>query len=178
MMNPLAIAALLLAAASPRAIVFGPESVGPVNVTTPVDEAALRGLFPGLKVKDTVDKQADDADWATLSVFRGKDELLQVSPCDAGPLATICIIYSRSPSARTADGVRVGEAYEKAAKKITDCGAGFEREAGKVLCKSVAASNVLVLFGKKGVTAEGMPPAAELHKYRVVELRWVPPRLR
>jgi hypothetical protein len=177
-MIPLAAVAFLLSAASPRAIVFGLESAGPVNVTTPVDEAALRDLFPGLEVKDTVDKQADDADWATLSVFRGKDELLQISPCDAGPQAKVCIVYSRSPSARTADGVRMGEAYEKAAKKITDCGAGFEREAGKVLCRSVAATNVLVLFGKKGVTNEGMPPAAELRKYRVVELRWVPPRLR
>lgn len=177
-MNLLAATALLLSAASSSPLVFGLESVGPVNVTTPVDEAALRNLFPGLKVKDTVDKQADDADWATLSVFRGKDEVLQVSPCDAGPLAKICIVYSRSPSARTADGVHMGEVYEKAAKKVNDCGGGFEREAGKVLCRSAAASNVLVLFGKKGVTKEGMPPPAELRNYRVVELRWVPPRLK
>ena len=154
---------------------FTRDGIGPIDVTTPVDHARIAKLFPKLSVKDTVDQQSEDADWPTVSVFQGGEELLQLSPCDAGPLGKICIVYSRSRSARTADGVRVGDPYPKVASKVKECSAGFEKEAGKVICHSVAAGNVLVLFGRAGVTKEGMPSDAELKKYRAVELRWLPP---
>jgi hypothetical protein len=155
-------------------LVFAADTVGPVNVTTQVDRATVAALFPGLVVRETTDKVGDE-DWDTLSVFRGKDELLRLWPCDAGPLAKLCIAYSRSRSVRTADGVRIGDAYGKVSSRLTDCGQGFERDAGKVLCRSVAANNVQVVLGKKGVTAEGMPDPKALRSWQVQELRWLPP---
>lgn len=154
------------------AIVFSSVSAGPIRQTTAIDRPHLSALFPKLEIRDTVDKQGD-AEWDTLSVFHGKDELLQISPCDAGPVAKVCIVYSRSKSARTADGVRIGDSYAKAKSKVESCGAGFNQDSDKVLCEAKSAKNVTVVFGKKGAK-EGMPKPPELDSYRVVELRWVP----
>jgi hypothetical protein len=154
------------------AIVFSAVSAGPVRQTTVIDRPHLEALFPKLAIKDSVDKQGD-AEWDTLSVYRGKEELLQISPCDAGPLGKVCIVYSRSKSARTADGVRIGETYAQAKAKVHACGAGFNQDSDKVLCEAASAKNVTVVFGKKGAK-EGMPKPPELATYRVEELRWVP----
>lgn len=159
---------ILLAAA----IVFSAVSAGPVRQTTAIDRPHLTALFPKLEIRETVDKQGD-AEWDTLSVFRGKEELLQISPCDAGPVGKVCIVYSRAKSARTADGVRIGDSYEKAKNLVQSCGAGFNQDNKRVLCQAKSAKNVTVVFGKKGA-GEGMPKPAELSRYRVEELRWVP----
>jgi Protein of unknown function (DUF1131) len=166
---------LLLAAAGPNLVVSA-ASAGPVTAQTNFDKAAVAKLFPRLRVRETTDTVADE-EWATLSVFRGKEELMQISPCNAGPVSSICIIYIRSRSARTADGARIGDSYKKLAKKVTDCGAGFEKDNGKVLCKSAKAANVMLVFSKSPVKFEGeMPPESELLGYKLEELRWLPPR--
>jgi hypothetical protein len=154
------------------AIVFSALSAGPVRQTTVIDRPHLTALFPKLEIRDTVDKQGD-AEWDTLSVFRGKEELLQISPCDAGPLGKVCIVYSRAKDARTTDGVRMGETYANAKNKVASCGAGFNEDSQKVLCQAKSAKNVTVVFTKKGAQ-EGMTKPSELATYRVTELRWVP----
>jgi hypothetical protein len=154
------------------AIVFSAMSAGPVRQTTVIDRPHLQAIFPRLAIRDSVDKQGD-AEWDTLSVFRGKEELLQISPCDAGPVGKVCIVYSRAKSARTADGVHIGDTYKKAKSKVQSCGAGFNQDSDKVLCQAESAKNVTIVFGKKGAP-EGMPKPDALASYRVEELRWVP----
>src|SRR5450432_1445756 len=166
---------LLAAAALAPNLVVSAESVGTVLATTLFSRPSITALFPKLTVRDTTDTLADE-EWETLSVFQGKQELLQISPCNAGPVSNICVIYIRARSARTSDGARIGDSYRKLAKKVTDCGSGFEKDNGKVLCKSVKAPNVMVVCSASPVKFEGeMPPAKDLAAYKVEELRWLPP---
>jgi hypothetical protein len=168
---------LLLAAAVSSSLVVSESSVGPLRATTEFSRPSLVALFPKLSVRDSTDTVADE-EWETLSVFRGKEELLQISPCNAGPVSNICVIYIRSRTARTSDGARIGDSYKKllAAKKVTDCGAGFEKDSGRVLCSSAAAANVMLVFAASPKKLEsGMPPEKELLTYRLEELRWLPP---
>jgi hypothetical protein len=167
------ILSLLLAAAA-QALVVSAESVGPIVAQTQFSRPSLSGLFPRLEVRDSTDTVADE-EWETLSIYRGKEEVMQISPCNGGPISNICVIYIRSRSARTSDGARIGDSYKKLLKKVTDCGAGFEKDNGKVLCKSAAAANVMLVFSVSPVKFEGeMPPPRELLAYKLEELRWLP----
>jgi Protein of unknown function (DUF1131) len=155
------------------ALIFSAQSAGPLDSTTLVTRPVLTGLFPGLTIRETTDTVAGE-DWATLSVYQGKEELLQISPCDGGPIGKICVVYSRSRSAKTRDGVRVGDSYKKLGKKVGSCSAGFEKDNRKILCESAAARNVMLVFTNPKSEVEGEVPK-DLSGFRIEELRWVPP---
>jgi hypothetical protein len=154
-------------------LVFSAQSAGPLNLMTIVSKPALTRLFAGLTVRDSTDTVADE-EWSTLSVFQGKEELFQISPCDGGPLGKICLVYSRSQKAQTKDGVHPGDSYKKAAKKLSSCSAGFEKDNRKVLCESAAAKNVTVVLANPKSEVEGEVPK-DLSAFHVEELRWIPP---
>jgi hypothetical protein len=138
-----------------------------------VSKPALTRLFKGLAVRDTTDTVAGE-EWQTYSVYKGTEELLQISPCDGGPLGKICLVYSRSRQARTNDGVHPGDSYKKSAKKLVSCSAGFETDNRKVLCQSAAAQNVTVVLADPKSEVEGEVPK-DLSAFHVEELRWIPP---
>ena len=155
------------------ALVFSAQSAGPLSLTTIVTKAELLPLFPGLTLRDTTDTVAGE-EWATISVFKGKEELLQISPCNGGPIGKVCLVYSRSRAAQTKDGARPGDSYKKLAKKLAGCSAGFEKDNRKVLCQSAAAKNVTLVFTNPKSEIEGEVPK-DLSAFRLEELRWVPP---
>lgn len=150
----------------------GVWGIGPIRAGTPFSPAAIRALFPGAEVRETVLPVAGDTTVTAIIVSVGGTDWLEIDDGaqsnddddddDADQPPAITSVRALGGPVRGPHGEPLGLPWTRASFDLSECDAGGERDRDTVFCARPGEGAVIYQFGVRGWDSEELPSSSAM----------------
>lgn len=142
------------------------DGVGGITAETPFDAGRIAALFAGLPVAEA-EEATEGEPYPVVRVGPAEAPLLTV--VGDGRTIVSVLVHAGGPV-----GARFSDLHPHAVP--SSCFVGTEERSGFVFCPMAAGPNLLARFaGSSDAPDDALPPRAQLRRWRVDQLVWLPP---